>query len=222
MSEKYPIVYIPHLLCSFICDGHFGCFCVYAIVNSAALTLDIAPGPATEPPQQSCWKCRILVPSSFQNQNLHFNKTPWYFTDMSKFEGLLESPEIQRKDEVYSIPAVPLTHSGDSQSSHLHEYRFSSVTQSCPTLCNPMDCNTPGLPVCHQLLELAQTHVHWVGDAIQLSHPLSSPSSPAFNLSQHQGLFKWVSSVHPKARNWTPRSAKLDNAFKASGNGSDI
>ena len=69
---------------------------------------------------------------------------------------------------------------------------FSSVTQSFPTLCDPMDCSMPGLPVLHQPLELAQTHVHWVGDAIQPSHPLSSPSPPAFNLSQHQGLFKWV------------------------------
>ena len=65
-----------------------------------------------------------------------------------------------------------------------------SVTQSCPTLCDPMDCSTPGSPVHHQLLELAQTHVHRVRDAIQPSHPLSSPSPPAFNLSQHRGLFK--------------------------------
>ena len=65
---------------------------------------------------------------------------------------------------------------------------FSSVTQSCHTLCDHMDCSTPGFPVYHQLPELAQTHVHWVGDAIQTSHPLSSPSS-AFNLSQHQGHF---------------------------------
>ena len=64
-----------------------------------------------------------------------------------------------------------------------------SVTKSCPTLCNPMDRSTSGFPVHHQLLELAQTHVHWVSDAIQPSHPLSPPSPPAFNLSQHQGLF---------------------------------
>ena len=70
-------------------------------------------------------------------------------------------------------------------------YRFSSVTQSCPTLCNPMDCSSPGLPVHHQLLKFTQTHVHWVSDAIQPSHSLSSPSPPAFNLSQHQGLFNW-------------------------------
>ena len=72
--------------------------------------------------------------------------------------------------------------------------QFSSVAQLCLTLCNPMDCRTPGFPVHHQLPELAQTHVHWVGDAIQPSHPLSSPSPPAFNLSQHQSLFQWVSS----------------------------
>ena len=73
--------------------------------------------------------------------------------------------------------------------------QFSSVTQLCPTLCDPMDCSMPGLPVHHQLPELAQTHVHWASDAIQPSHPLLSPSPAVFNLSQHQGLFQWVSSV---------------------------
>ena len=67
---------------------------------------------------------------------------------------------------------------------------FTSVIQSCPTLWDPMDCSMPGFPVLHQLLELAQTHVHEVSDAIQSSHPLSSPSPPAFNVSQHQRLFK--------------------------------
>ena len=76
----------------------------------------------------------------------------------------------------------------------------SSVDQSCPTLCDPMDRSTPGLPVYHQLPEFTQTHVHWVGDAIQPSHPLSSPSPPAFSLSQHQDLFKWVSSSHQMAK----------------------
>ena len=78
--------------------------------------------------------------------------------------------------------------------------QFSSVTQLCPTLCYPMDHSTPGLSVHHQLLEFTQTHVHWVGDAIQPSHPLSSPSPPALNLSQHQGLFQWVSSLHQVAK----------------------
>ena len=67
--------------------------------------------------------------------------------------------------------------------------QFSSVTQSCPTLCDPMNCSTPGLPVHHQLPEFTQTHVHRVCDAIQTSHPLSSPSPPAPNPSQHQSLF---------------------------------
>ena len=70
--------------------------------------------------------------------------------------------------------------------------QFSSVTQSCPTLCDPMDCSMPGFPVHHQLPDLTQTHVHQVGDAIQPSHPLLSPLSPAFNLSHNQGLFQWV------------------------------
>ena len=74
--------------------------------------------------------------------------------------------------------------------------KFSSVTQSCPTLCNPMNCSTPGLPVHHQLQEFTQTHVHQVSDAIQPSHPLSSPSPPAPNPSQHQSLFQWVNSSH--------------------------
>ena len=74
--------------------------------------------------------------------------------------------------------------------------QFSSVAQSCLTLCNPMDCSTPGLLVHHQLPDLTQTDVRRVGDAIQSSHPLSSPSSSALNLSLYQGLSQWVSSSH--------------------------
>ena len=101
--------------------------------------------------------------------------------------------------------------------------QFSSVQfspQSCLTLCDPMNCSKPGLPVYHQLLESTQTYVHRVSDAIQPSHPLSSPSPPALNLSQHQGLFKWVSSSHEVAIvlefqlqhqsfQWTPRTDLL-------------
>ena len=79
-------------------------------------------------------------------------------------------------------------------------FQFSSVTQSCPTLCDPMNRSTPGLPVHHQLPEFTQTHVHQVGDAIQPSHPLSSPSPPAPNPSQHQGLYQWVNSSHEVAQ----------------------
>ena len=81
---------------------------------------------------------------------------------------------------------------------------FSSVAQLSPILCDPMDCSMLGLPVHHQLPEFTQIHVHWVGDAIQPSHPLSSPSSPAFHLSQYQGLFQWVSSSYQVAKvNWS-------------------
>ena len=75
-------------------------------------------------------------------------------------------------------------------------YWYCSVTQLCLTLWDPMYCSTPGFPVHHQLPELAQTRVHWVGDAIQPSHPLLFPPPPAFNLSQDQGLFQWGSSLH--------------------------
>ena len=98
--------------------------------------------------------------------------------------------------------------------------QFSSVTQSCLTLCDPMDCSMPGLPVHNQFLEFTQTHVHWVSDAIQPSHPLSSPCPPTFQLSQHQGLFKWVISLHQVAKGlefqlqqqsfqWIPRTDLL-------------
>ena len=105
--------------------------------------------------------------------------------------------------------------------------QFSSVAQSCPTLCNPMNHSTPDLPVHHQLLEFTQTHVHWVRDAIQPSHPLSSPSPPALNLSQHQGLFQWVRSSNQVAKvlefqlqhqsfQWTPRTDLLQNGLVGS------
>ena len=102
----------------------------------------------------------------------------------------------------------------------LNIFECSSVTWSCPILCDPMDSSTSGFPVHHQLPELAQTHVHRVGDAIQPSHSLSSPSPPAFNLSQHQSLFQWVSSPHQVTKvlefqlqhqsfKWTPRTDLL-------------
>ena len=82
----------------------------------------------------------------------------------------------------------------------LYKEQFSSVAQSCPTLCDPMNRSTPGLPVHHQLPESTQTHVHRVSDAIQPSHPLSSPFPPAPNLSQHQSLFQCVNSSHEVAK----------------------
>ena len=104
---------------------------------------------------------------------------------------------------------------------------LSSVTQSCLTLCDPVNCSMPGLPVHHQVLESTQNHVHWVNDAIQPSHPLSSPSSPALSLSQHQGFFQWVSSLHQVAKvlefqlqhqsfQWTPRTDLLKDGLVGS------
>ena len=118
--------------------------------------------------------------------------------------------------EASPVPATTLA----TRPPTLSSVQFSSVAQSCLTLCHPMNCSTPGFPVHHQLLELAHTHVHQVNDAIQPSHPLSSPSPPAFNLSQHQGLFQWVSSSHQVAKvlelqlqhqsfQWTPRTDLL-------------
>ena len=78
--------------------------------------------------------------------------------------------------------------------------QFSSVSQRCPTLCDTMDCSTPGLPVHHRLPEFAQTHFHWVHYAIQPSHPLLSSSSPTFNLCWHQSIFQWVSSLNQVAK----------------------
>ena len=105
-------------------------------------------------------------------------------------------------------------------SSIFSSVQFSSVTQSCPTLSDHMNRSTPGLPVHYQLLEFTQTHVHRVSDAIQPSHPLSSPSPPAPNPSHHQGLFQWVNSSHEVAKVlefqsqhqsflWTPRTDLL-------------
>ena len=82
----------------------------------------------------------------------------------------------------------------------MHHCYCCSVTKSCLTLCDPMNCSTRSFPVLHHLPECAQTHAHWVNDAVQPSHLLSSPSPPALNLCQHQGLFQWVSSLHQVAK----------------------
>ena len=96
--------------------------------------------------------------------------------------------------------ALPPLQAPTSRYTLFGSFQFSSVAQSCPTLCDPMDCSTPGLPVHHQLPEVTQSHVHRVSDTIQPSHPLSSPSPPALNLSQHQGLFQLVNSSHHVAK----------------------
>ena len=126
--------------------------------------------------------------------------------------------DVQRKVDFIQL-VMTISVAGPRRSSKT-SVQFSSVTQSCPILCNPMNRNTPGLPIHHQLLEFTQTHVHRVGDAIQPSHPLLSPSPPALNLFQCQGLFQWVNSSHQVAKvlefqlhhqsfQWIPRTDLL-------------
>ena len=130
-------------------------------------------------------------------------KIPWLKETMA-MPGRLQSVGSQRVKHDWRDLARTRTHIN----THILLVQFSSVVQPCPTLCNPMDCNTPGFPVHHQFPKLAQTHVHWVSDAIQPSHPLWSPSPPAFNLSQHQGLFQWVSRLLL----WTKCLSSLPNS----------
>ena len=138
----------------------------------------------------TCWTIREAHSYNGILKQLSFHATTW----MTLKDIMLRKKQVRHK-RIQRIHTVLF---------HLQEIdevsqSVSSVTQSCSTLCHPMDCTTPGLPVHHQLPELTQTHVHWVGDAIQPSHPLSSPSL-AFNPSQHQGLFKCVSSLHQVAK----------------------
>ena len=124
-----------------------------------------------------------LTPPSASNNPLHLNSNAFqYFTLWQQARSCLwETGESrwgrhQKRGHIYICIIII--------------WEFSSVSQSCPTLCNPVDCSTPGFSVHPQLPELAQTHVHRAGDAIQPYHPLSSTSPPAFNLAQHQGLFQ--------------------------------
>ena len=134
-------------------------------------------------------------------------KIPW--TDEP---GRLQSMELQRVRYNWAHTHKLINCNNLSQ--------FSSVAQSCPIHCDPMNCSMPGLPVPHQLPESTQTHVHCISDGIQPSHPLLPPFPPNLNLSQHQGLFKWVSFLYQVAKvskfqlqyqsfQWTPRTDLL-------------
>ena len=136
----------------------------------------------------------------------------WKYYKWSNFLNGKRKPSLWQCRTSTSLLFLPL--------SIIPNVQFSSVAQSCPTLCNSMDCSMPGFPVYHQLQELALTHVHWAGNAIQPSHPLSSPSPPAPNPSQHQGLCQWINSSHEVAKvlefqlqhqsfQWTPRTDLL-------------
>ena len=112
-----------------------------------------------------------------------------YHCFLLSFSNPVSMQDTEHKNKYPQVTAKGNA-SADWHVQHNSDSQFSSVAQSCPTLCNPMDCGTPGVPVHHQLTEFTQTHTHSVSDAIQPSHPLSSPSPPALNLSQHQGLFQ--------------------------------
>ena len=127
----------------------------------------------------------------------------WVATSFSR----ISSP-FRDRTCVSCIGGQILYHRATGEASHIFltwykltgSVQFSSITQSCPTLCDPMNHSTPGLPVHHQLPEFTQTHIHRVRDAIQPSHPLSSLSPTAPNPSQHQSLFQWVNSLHEVAK----------------------
>ena len=110
---------------------------------------------------------------------------------------------VYNEGDPASIPGLgrsPGEGNGNPLQYSVQSVQFSSVAQSCPTLCDPMNRSTPGLPVHHQLLEFTQTHINRVSDVIQPSHPLLSPSPPAPNPSQHQSLFQWVNPSHEVAK----------------------
>ena len=164
------------------------------------------------------------------NYLIKFCKYCFHFLTVTSDVGIMHFYIFTRKNEHFSINSncvsryyfgyLIIMPNGLS-------FQFSSVAQSCPTLWDPMNCSTPGFTVHHQLPEFTQTHAHLVGDAIQPFHPLSSPSPPAPNASQHQGLFQWVNSSHEVAKvlefqlqhqsfQWTPRTYVLQDGLVGS------
>ena len=199
-------------LADFILGGNF-LWSSLKILNSTPYSLKSSLAPCAP----SVW----FTHSSYFKEQTHLITGWWFGAPCLKWgEGIMssallpfESANSKKRNQIFVLFlsclwllnkawALELSIPGPAASrasSVLHGVQFSSV-QSRPTLCDPMDCSTPGLPVHCQLPEFTQTHVHWVGDAIQPSHPLSSSSLPALNLPQHQGLFKWVSSSHQVAK----------------------
>ena len=170
------------------------------------------------------WQSQLSAPFPKETWRHHYT-TPLHFPDKSSNNIYLELSSSRPGVSIPSLwdllqgqvavfdPPFPIIISmklmGVTSPDHLliskaiqgfSSVQFSSVAQSCPTLCDPMNCSMPGLPVHHQFPEFTQTHVHRVSDAIQPSHPLSSPSPPALSPSQHQSLFQWVNSSHEVAK----------------------
>ena len=144
----------------------------------------------------------------------------WYIYTMEYYSATKKNAFESVLMRWMKLESIIQSEVSEKKNTNTISVQFSSVTQSCPTLCNPMNWSMPGLPVHHQLQEFTQTHAHRVGDAIQPSHPLSSPSPPSPNPSQHQGLFQWVISNHEVAKvlefqlqqqsiQWTPRTDLL-------------
>ena len=168
-------------------------------MNHRSLFLTVWGGGGTENPRLRCWEIWCLVRALFLVHRWPSSLCviTWWGDKERVFSGLLYKGTNPLMRAPPPWPShLPKTHLLISS----HSLHFSSVAQACLTLCNPIDCSMPGFHVLHCLPEFAQTHVHWVGDAIQSSHPLSPPSPPAFNLSKHQGLFQWVSSSHQLAK----------------------
>ena len=174
-------------------------------------------------PIKGMWHCLLHQSSTVGHLGL-FNLTFFWMKRATYQQGLPDVAQLSQRYKLSKIPKIlsrlclqilyqfmllltmyestcPMTHlPASSLFLSFHSLQFSRVAQLCPTLCDPMNCSTPGLPVHHQLPEFTQTHVHRVGDAIQPSHPLSSLSPPAPNPSQHQSLFQWVNSLHEVAK----------------------
>ena len=155
------------------------------------------------------------VRAAYDHSVLH--ESHWCISSCSIHFVVLSFPHLEKKDLSRSVILNCVLNCIGVQFSSVLSLRLNSL---CPILCDPMNRSMPGLPVHHQLPEFTQSHVHWIGDAIQPSHPLLSPSPPALNLSQHQGLFRWVSSLHQVAKvlefqlqhqsfQWTPRTGLL-------------
>ena len=189
-------------------------FLVFLFTLHSLLTLGLLPSPPHPHPSLSPFSCTCFIFSTYTfftsnhlrascrhhipstpNTSLHFLRN-WHILLHNS------STTIKFKKFKYChnlIHSLYLNFNHPSNFMSLAFIQFSSVAQSCPTR-EPMDCSTPGFPVYHQLPELAKTHVHQVGDVIQPSNPLSSPSPPTFNLSHHQGIFQWVGSLHQVAK----------------------
>ena len=146
------------------------------------------------------WVLDMSFFSSFVNLGMFLNLTSPQFLHLKYGHSSSSLSGVARRIRQRSTCKELYTRFGILWAFSRHSVQFISVAQPCLTLCDPMNCSTPGLPVHHQLPEFTQTHVHWVSDAIQPSHPLSSPSPPAPSPSQHQGLFQWVKPSHEVAK----------------------